>query len=126
MKHLLIILALCGTVHANDRIETLSMLETGDNDRAVGKHLERSRWQMLPYVRREYGLTIAASRDPKLARPVVAAEMARRVNVFNKKYHRAPSDFEWAIIWHAPHRVLHPTSGDRDYAQRFCNILWQY
>ena len=105
------------TTTAADRWSALSMLETGNNDRAVGSRGEVSRWQIMPAYW-PGGNPQNAHRAKRLAIRI----MDGRVTSFEKQWARQPSAFEWALLWHCPARVDHPTDGDRDYATRFVNL----
>lgn len=100
-------------------IENISWVESGDDDRAIGRSGELSRWQVMSYVRRDYPNTVwtnAAS-----ARLAVVEEMRRRVERFTKTHRRAPSEREQALLWRSPARVNRPTKGDLEYAAR---VAW--
>lgn len=106
-----------------DRWTALSMLETGDNDRAVGRAGEISRYQIL---KQEWRSVTTSRRytDASLAKEVAEELMRRRVAAFQKVYRRNPSDFEFYVLWNAPQQVLKrkvtPTVAER--AQRYQNL----
>jgi hypothetical protein len=47
-------------------------------------------------------LTARSPTDPASARVVVNCIMQARCRVFAARYHRAPDDFEFYILWHRP------------------------
>ncbi len=88
-----------------DRLAALSMLESGNNDRAIGKAGEVSRFQVM---RREWRSVTnsTAYTDSGTARAVVLAIMDRRIRQFEAAHGRLPTDFEYYGLWNAPSQVL--------------------
>ncbi len=86
---------------AMDRLDALSQIESHNNDLAIGRQQEVSRYQVLPaywaQARIEWDPT-----DPQLAKEVVSRIMQARCRVFKERYHRLPDDFEYYILWHRP------------------------
>jgi hypothetical protein len=130
---------------SEQRLAALAMIETGCSseqtcraDRSVGPSGEVSRYQILPALWREHHRPRAGGRRPARSpfhNPVVAKAVAERimdarVAGFVRATGRAPSDFEWYMLWHRPgafaqrgylaHR-LSPAIKDR--AQRFSNLV---
>jgi hypothetical protein len=106
-----------------DRWTALSMLESGDNDRAIGKAGEISRFQIL----KEEWRSVTPSRrytDPSLAKVVAEELMKRRVAAFSQVYRREPSDYEFYVLWNAPGQVLNRqvTRTVAERAKRFRNL----
>jgi hypothetical protein len=91
-----------------DRIDALSQIETRNNDRAIGTYGEVSRYQILPefwaHAMTWNGLTARSLRptDPVAAKTVADRIMRARCQAFEDRYHRAPNDFEYYILWHRP------------------------
>lgn len=109
-----------------DRYKALAMIETGNNDHAIGKKAhEVSRYSIKPDVWKEFSndLPLYAATNPFTAVQVGQALMKPRVAHFTRKHRRAPTDLEWVLLWHCPARVDHPNADDRDYALRFSNLL---
>ena len=130
----LIILLLFVTVAAQamptgreyERFKALGMLETGNNDYAIGKKAkEVSRYSIKPGVWYEFAgaLPLSSAVNPFTAVQIGEALMQPRIAHFVKKHRRQPTDMEWVLLWHCPARVDHPTVDDRDYALRFSNLL---
>lgn len=106
-----------------DRQSALSMLETGNNDRVVGRAGEVSRYQVL---QSEWRTVTNSTRyfDPKTATSVMQALIARRVQQFQAVHRREPTDFEFYVLWNAPAQAFRgrvsPVVAER--AQRFSNL----
>jgi hypothetical protein len=88
-----------------DRLSALSMLETGNNDRMVGRAGEISRYQILKPEWRSVTNSVRWT-DPQVAKAVTLKLIDRRVNQFRAKHRREPSDFEFYVLWNAPAQVL--------------------
>lgn len=88
-----------------DRLAALSMIETGDNDRMVGRAGEISRYQIL---KREWSSVTNSVRyaDPQIAKAVALRLIERRVQAFQAAYNRPPTHFEFYGLWNAPSQVL--------------------
>ena len=110
-----------------DRLSALSQIESGDNDQAVGKAGEISRYQVLKNEWRS--VTPSTNyRDPSAARQVVQVLLQRRLARFEQIYRRPPTDFEFYALWNAPAQVyqrrISPTVAER--ARRFSNLCqWE-
>ena len=93
-------------VPAMDRFEALSQIETRNNDRAIGRYREVSRYQILPAFWAQ-AMAINPTNnfrptDPTAAKSVVDWIMQPRCRAFQARYHRPPTDFEYYIFWHRP------------------------
>ena len=107
-----------------DRLGALSMLETGNNDRMVGRAGEISRYQIL---KAEWRSVTNSTRwtDPAVAKAVTLQLLDRRVNQFRARHGREPSDFEFYVLWNAPAHVLVRTQVSKvvaERAQRYANL----
>jgi hypothetical protein len=105
MKLMLLIALLPLVSSGMDRLSALSMIESGDDDRVVGKAGEISRYQ----VRKSEWYSVTASRnyrDPDVARFVTLKLLERRVTSFASLYNRQPTDFEFYALWNAPSQAL--------------------
>ena len=101
-----------------NRWAALSMLETGDNDYAVGRCGEISRFQIRP----EYwpgGNPDNAGTALSVARRIMHA----RVEHFVQTHGRLPTNFEFYVLWNAPAEVDHPVHCVAERAQRFVNLV---
>ena len=106
-----------------DRLSALSMLETGNNDRMVGRAGEISRYQILKSEWRSVTNTVRWT-DPQVAKQVTLKLIDQRVKQFLTKNHREPSDFEFYVLWNAPAQVLHGKVSRvvAERAHRFANL----
>ena len=106
-----------------DRLAALSMIETGDNDRMVGRAGEISRYQIL---KREWRSVTNSVRytDPETAKAVTLKLLDRRVQAFEAAYNRPPTNYEFYGLWNAPAQVLEGrvsrTVADR--CRRYANL----
>ena len=94
------------------------MLETGDNDYAVGRCGEISRFQIRAQL--------WPGGNPQNARAalVVARNiMQARVERFEQTHGRSPTNFEFYVLWNAPAEVDHPVPCVAERAQRFVNLV---
>ncbi len=93
---------------AMDRWDALSQIESRDNDQAVGQKGEVSRYQILPkfWAQARAGNPRAnvslRPTDPAAAKIVANRIMQARCRAFESRYHRAPDDFEFYLLWHRP------------------------
>ena len=108
----------------------LGMIETGNNDRAVGRAGEVSRYQIMPSVWKRYSSTLDY-RNPEVSTEVARQHWVYLHNYFKKKTQREPTDFDMYVLWNThygyyarkgfdPRRVHRVV---RDRAQRFCNLV---
>jgi hypothetical protein len=111
-------LCLTADLQAMDRWSALSMLESGDNDKAIGPGGEISRFQIQR--------VLWPGGDPQDAQVALAAAqelMRSRLEEFEKSYKRPATDFEFYILWNAPRRIQHPTTRVMERARRFANLV---
>lgn len=120
---LLSVVGLCLTSSALDRWAALSQIESGDNDKAIGKMGEISRYQILPDVWAAFAPDNANWENPKHALAVAKDAMKKRCTDFEKTHHRVPTDFEFYVLWNAPAQIERPGSVVTERAKRFCNLL---
>jgi len=94
------------------------MLESGNNDYAVGQRGEVSRYQILP--------NLWPGGNPQNHQEALAAAkeiMHVRLAKFEKNHGRAATDFEFYVLWNAPWKADHPSKAVSDRAQRFLNLV---
>src|SRR5579862_1091895 len=106
------------SAHAMDRWSALSMIESGNDDHAVGTLGEVSRYQIRPYLW-PGGNPLNAHAALKVAQKI----MGTRVAKFEASHHRAPTDFEFYVLWNAPQEVNHPKHAVAERAHRFANLV---
>lgn len=120
-------------VQAMDRFDALSQIESRNNDLAIGRYQEVSRYQILPAFWKQAlagnpQLAKYKPTDPAAAKTVVEWIMSARSKNFEARYHRAPTDFEYYILWHRPGCLVgrpalrRISSAEADRAQRFANL----
>jgi hypothetical protein len=114
---------ICSAGSAMDRWSALSQIESGNNDKAVGRLGEISRFQILPNVWTALAPENADWENPKDALAVAKVAMKKRCADFERTYHRAPTDFEFYVLWNAPAQIEQPSSVVSERAKRFCNLL---
>jgi hypothetical protein len=101
-----------------DRWSALSMVESGDNDAAIGHVGEISRYQIRP--------ELWPGGDPHNCNLALAAArkiMQKRLEAFRARHQREASDWEFYILWNAPCQVNHPSSVVRARANRYLNLV---
>ncbi len=111
------------TVLAMDRWSALSQIESGDKDEAVGAAGEVSRYQIKPEVWRRYAPSGADWARAEDALGVAKEVMRQRCVEFERSFHRAPTDFEFYILWNAPAQVERPSGVVAERAGRFRNLV---
>ncbi len=111
-------LGLAVSVSAMDRWAALSMIESGDDDNAIGPGGEISRFQ----IRHE----LWPGGDPQNAEVALAVAqkiMRARLDEFQQSHQRAATDFEFYILWNAPWKADHPSKAVIERARRFANLV---
>jgi hypothetical protein len=93
---ILCLLPMCG--FGMDRLSALSMLETGNDDHAVG--------------------------SDETARKVMTQLMDKRLHAFEEHFGRKPTDFEFYALWNAPAQAMsgHFSRAVAERCQRFANL----
>src|SRR4051812_49397481 len=118
---LVALLPVCG--FSMDRLSALSMLETGNDDRAVGSAGEISRFQ----VKKAEWRTVTNSAnysDFETAQKVMVKLMDKRIHQFEEHFGRKPTDFEFYALWNAPSQALsgHISRTVAERCARFANL----
>ena len=101
-----------------DRWSALSMLESGNNDQAIGQLGEVSRFQIQPHL-----WPGGNPQDVQIALSVAQDIMQQRTEAFQKTHNRPPTDFEFYVLWNAPVQMGHPSHIVTDRARRFENLV---
>ena len=111
------------------RLAALSMIETGNDDHAVGGAGEVSRFQIKPWIWRQYNQS-GAYTNRRISTEVAGNHLAALRDTFHKCSGRAPSDFDIYVLWNAGPTYyarigfaksrVHPVIRDR--ARRFANL----
>ena len=111
-------LGLATPAFAMDRWAALSMIESGNNDHAVGTVGEISRYQIRPEL-----WPGGNPHDPQQALTAAQQTMSPRLERFQRSHGRRPNDFEFYVLWNAPWQADHPSAVVRERAQRFVNLV---
>jgi hypothetical protein len=108
------------------RWRALAMLESGNNDRLVGTKGEVTAYQIMPFQWHRYSAKGAVAWDRDEAGSVAVLVWAGNYNSVKGLTSRPMTNKLWALVWHCPGRIDHPTSSDLDYAERFDNLVKHY
>lgn len=107
----------------------LSMIESGDNDLAVGKHGERGRYQITKAAWVENRGYLAPGEFKEVAKLHTQSERTARNIIENRSvafktlFHRDPTPFETYVLWNAPAQIGKPSKVVAEKAQRFENLV---
>lgn len=82
------------------QLEALSMIESGDNDQAIGGAGEVSRYQIKPSVWRRYTRS-RTYQDSALAAVVAQQYLAALDTIFTRRTGHTPTDFDRYVMWNA-------------------------
>jgi hypothetical protein len=114
---LTVLLATSLAARGMDRWAALSQIESGDNDRAVGRGGEISRYQIKPCL-----WNAGEPSDCMAALENAQHIMQVRLMDFEHRYGRSATDFEFYVLWNAPRQVVKPSRIVRERAERFANL----
>jgi hypothetical protein len=115
----------CLRLQGMDRWSALSQIESGNNDRAVGRAGEISRYQIKPRIWERYAPLKADWEKPQDSLEVVKDAMQARCRAFERSFHRPPDDFEFYVLWNAPAQIRRPAKSVSERAKRFRNLVTQ-
>lgn len=111
------------------RLAALGMLESGDDDTAVGSFGEVSRYQIKPWIWRQY-CACEEYQNRELSTQVAGRHLAELQRIFRKRARREPDDFDLYVLWNAgptyygrigfAQSRVHPVVRER--ARRFANL----
>ena len=85
--------------------QALSAIESGDDDYAVGRSGEVSRYQIMRSIWRQYGKGLNP-KNPTHAKSVALKILSDRSNAFVLRYKRLPSNRELYGLWNAPAQTM--------------------
>jgi hypothetical protein len=111
-------LGLAASASAMDRWAALSMIESGDDNSAIGPGGEISCFQ----IQRDLWPG-GDPQDRRLALVVAQEVMRQRLSKFQQSHKRDVTDFEFYVLWNAPHQVNRPSTVVTERAQRFANLV---
>lgn len=127
---LTLLLLTAAEVEANSICKALGQVESGDNDQAVGKAGEVSRYQIKPDLWRRYsgGLNRPSDwRNPWIAWLVATDILKERSDAFAQKRRRPPTAYELYVLWNAPRQLeTRVTKTVSERARRFANLVQKY
>jgi hypothetical protein len=103
---------------AMNRWQALSMIESGDDDRAVGPVGEVSRFQIRPEL-----WPGGNSQNVRDALAAAQEVMKPRLEAFEKSHGRPATDVEFYVLWNAPWQADHPSKAVTERARRFLNLV---
>jgi hypothetical protein len=115
---ILVLLGAFFSASAMDRWSALSMIESGDNDHAVGPGGEISRYQIQPQL-----WPGGNPRDVQSALNAAKYIMQSRLDDFQASHKRPATDFEFYVLWNAPWEADHPSKIVMERARRFANLV---
>jgi hypothetical protein len=101
-----------------DRWTALAMIESANSDAAVGRVGEITRYQIRPEL-----WPGGNPRDAHAALLIAQRIMTARIAAFQQSHRRAPSDFEFYVLWNAPGQINHPHRAVAERAHRFVNLV---
>jgi hypothetical protein len=101
-----------------DRWAALSMIESGDDDHAIGAGGEISRFQIQRKL-----WPGGDPQNPQVALAVAQEIMRPRLAGFQQSHQRVATDFEFYVLWNAPWQVDHPGAVVTERARRFANLV---
>jgi hypothetical protein len=111
-------LGLAVSASAMDRWAALSMIESGDDDSAIGPAGEISCFQI------QRDLWPGGDPHDRQLALVAAQEIMRpRLSEFQQSHKRDVTAFEFYVLWNAPHQVNHPSTAVTERARRFANLV---
>jgi hypothetical protein len=111
-------LGLAASASAMDRWAALSMIESGDDNSAIGPGGEISCFQIQ--------LQLWPGGDPhdrQLALAVAQEVMRPRLSKFKQSHKRDVTAFEFYVLWNAPQQINHPSTVVTERARRFENLV---
>ena len=118
------------TARSSDMFSALAEFETGNDNTMVGRHGERTAYQILPREWRRWRLKGENWNNRQSALAVAHRIMTSRESEFLTTYKRLPTAFEWYVLWNAPADLLVPgnliTTTVAEKAYRFSNLVQKY
>jgi hypothetical protein len=118
MRIFFILLMMSANAVAMDRWTALAILESGGNNRAVGRVGEISRYQIRPKLWSD-----GSPLDARVALANAWRIMSARVTAFEQSHGRTPNDYEFYVLWNAPAQINRPHWVVAERARRFVNLV---
>ena len=111
-------LGLTASASAMDRWAALLMIESGDDNSAIGPGGEISCFQ----IQRDLWPG-GDPQDRQLALVVAQEVMRPRLSKFQQSHKRDATALEFYVLWNAPYLVNHPTTIVAERARQFANLV---
>jgi hypothetical protein len=97
----LILLVTTGSACAGfSKLDAISLIETGNNDSAVGRLGEVSRYQIKPWIWHRYSQS-DSYRNRQVSSSVAEKYLSELEASFRKRTGRDPDDFDLYVLWNA-------------------------
>ena len=127
MRYIILALLLTAVpASAMNRWLALAQYESGNNDFAVGKAKEVSRYQIKPREWRSMtSWPLAYATNPACSLAVARKLLDGRVAHFEKRYGRSPSDKEFYALWNCPARPIRRSQVVEARCSRFAKLCAQ-
>lgn len=133
MKTMIVLFLAGGVLSARaglSRLDALAMIETGNNDAAIGRAGEISRYQIKPRVWRAYAPGSSSWHDVGVSRQVAQQYLSHLQDLFRQRTGREASDFDLYVLWNAgpayyarrDYSVHRVGTTVRERAQRYVNL----
>jgi len=111
------------------RLDAISMIETGSDDKMVGRAGEVSRYQIMPRVWKQYSNSEAYS-DPAVSSQVAQRHVDWLESFFRNRAGREMTEFDLYVMWNAgpgyyARKNFSPAQvapSVRDRAERYANL----
>ena len=99
-KWIMLLVLTTMTASGLSKLDAISMIETGNNDRAIGRAGEVSRYQILPEVWHQYSESIAYG-NREISSTVAEKHMLYLETLFRARTGRDATDFDLYVLWNA-------------------------
>ena len=97
---IILVLTTMNAVAGLSKLEALSMIESGDDDSAIGRFGEVSRFQIRPEVWRQYSQSSAFA-NCEVASVVAQKHIDYLERLFRSRAGREATDFDFYVVWNA-------------------------
>lgn len=102
----------------------ISMIESNDNDQAIGKAGEISRYQIMPLVWCMFTMhSIGEAENLRRSKPVAKRILEEQIKIFKFNFRRDPTTREIYLLWNCPAKVMRPSKKALATAIRFENLV---
>jgi hypothetical protein len=125
MRAAIIATALCMTAIQSRSMpvrQALGLIESGGDDKALGKAGEVSRYQIKPAVWQCFS-KCTDYQNERIAWQVAFKVIEARSHGFLASHKRQPNAFEVYVLWNAPAQIDNPSAAVKERATRFVNLI---